>query len=174
MKNLFSKTVLILLLGSLIFQTNVYANSSWQWLTSSPKEILPLAITITLFIEIIGISLLGGLGNKLSVAIKGALIIIGANIASFSLPYVFRALSFHSFSGSWSHAWYDAFSSGPYYIVLLGYLFLTVAIEVPVIYYYLVNYTKNKRVLLTVIISVNVLTTLIVAVMERIMFHGQW
>ncbi|WP_413382032.1 hypothetical protein [Alkalihalobacillus sp. 1P02AB] len=174
MKNQLFQVTLSLILFTFMFHSTGYANSSWQWLTSSPKEILPLAIILTLCFEIIGILFLGKLVKNYLIKVIAALIIMVANIVSFLFPYIFRAIEFQAISGGWSYAWYDAFAAGPYYIVLTGYLFLTLSIEVPLIYLLLKKYSKDKRVLLGVVISVNVMTTLIVAIMERMMFYGHW
>ncbi|KGA95865.1 hypothetical protein AJ85_17210 [Alkalihalobacillus alcalophilus ATCC 27647 = CGMCC 1.3604] len=174
MKNQFIKAALSLILFIFMFHSTGYANSSWQWLTSSPKEMLPLAIILTLCFEIISILFLGKLVKNYSIKVIAALIITLANIVSFLFPYIFRAIEFQAVSGGWAYAWYDAFAAGPYYIVLTGYLFLTLCIEVPIIYFLLKNYSKSRRFLLGVVISVNVMTTLIVAIMERIMFYGHW
>lgn len=172
---LFYRMTVVLILFTIVYQTSVYANSSWHWLTDSPKKFLPYAILLTLVIEIVAIVFLGRLKSSLSLKVKGTLIIIIANIASFLLPYIYRTIEIESFYGEgWNVAWHLAFTSGPYYIVLLGFLFLTISVEVPIIYLYLKKHTERFRVLLSVIIIVNIVTTLIVAVMERMMFYGQW
>lgn len=133
-----------------------------------------LVIILTLFIEILVTLVLGKINSSVSLKIKIAILITVANIASFIFPYIFRAIEFLGVSGGWSNAWYDAFNAGPFYIVLTGYLFLTLVIEIPIIYLYVKKHTKNKVVLLAAIISANVFTTLIVAVIERMMFYGHW
>lgn len=172
---LFYRMIVVLILFTFVYQTTVYANSSWNWLTDSPEKFLPYAILLTLVIEIGAIVLLGRLKSGFSLKVKGTLIIILANIASFLLPYIYRSIEIESFYGEgWDAAWHLSFTSGPYYIVLLGFLFLTISVEVPIIYLYLKKHTERLRILLSVIIIANIVTTLIVAVMERIMFYGQW
>ncbi|WP_245613723.1 hypothetical protein [Alkalihalobacterium bogoriense] len=168
------KVVLCLCVFTLIFQVSVYANSSWQWLTSSPKELLPLAIGITLFIEIVAILFLSSLGKDLSIKVKAVVLIILANIMSFLFPYVWRMFEMQPFATDLADAWYLAFQSGPYYIVLLGYLFLTIIIEAPIIYYLLKKHAANAKRLLIVIIVSNVITTSIVAILERTLLQGTW
>ncbi|MEC5424824.1 hypothetical protein QGM71_15160 [Virgibacillus sp. C22-A2] len=174
MKKQFLIIPITFLLLTAFYQQTVYANSSWQWLTSSPKQLLPFAIVLTIGIEVTAILVLGKLKKDLSLSGKTVGIIAIANLVSFIIPYFFRAIEHLGVSGGWGNAWYDAFASGPYYIVLSGYLFFTIAIELPIIYSFLSKYTNNKRNLLGIILSVNILTTIIVAVMERMMFPGQW
>jgi len=99
-------------------------------------------------------------------------VICAANLASFMLPHlVFVIESPHSsFSESWamySHHW-------PSYIIGIGFLIMTLFIEVPIIYISLKSFAQNKKQLITVIIVVNIITTAAVAVTERIAYKGQW
>lgn len=161
----------IILLLFIIFHNTVYANSSWHWLTASPRELLPYVIVLTLGIEIVGLSIFGKLNYDLKKKVKAAIVVTMANIASFLLPYIIRATQLHSVS---SEPWYDSFTKGPYYIVLTGYLLLTLVVEVPMVYVYLHKLSQNRRVLLTTIILLNVITTILVAGLERTILKGQW
>lgn len=176
MKNLlFMKAAVVLFLLTFFYQTPVFANSSWNWLTDSPKKFLPYAILLTILIEILAVVIFGRLRRSFSLIIKLIVAIIIANVASFLVPYIYRAIELENFySEGWKKAWDLAFTSGPFYIVLLGYLFLTIIIEVPLMYLFLKKHTSSLRVLLTVIVTANILTTIIVAIMERMMFYGQW
>ncbi|RNA69916.1 hypothetical protein [Alteribacter keqinensis] len=167
-----SVAAVILLL--IVFSSPAFANSSWQWVTDSPRTLLPVAIALTLVIEITGIFLFGRLVKSVRVLVIGIGAVVLANFVSFILPYAVRAGNFLIYSGEWGIAWNMAATSGPYYIILLGYLGLTVLVEVPIVYYALKRYTRQVKTLLIVIITVNIITTLFVALMERMMFHGQW
>lgn len=164
------KIVSLLLLFLFCFHSTAFANSSWQWLTESPKKFLPYAVILTVTIEIIALLMFGKLVKNRKIKIMVASIVIGANLTSFLLPYLYRMKELRIFASSWFGAWDMAFSKGPYYIVLMGYLVLTT----PIIYLFFRKHTKDKRILLTVIILANVVTTAIVSVIERMMFYGRW
>ena len=174
-KNSKQKIPMALILFSYItlLSSTVYANSSWRWLTSSPKKLLPIAIVLTLMVEFIGILFLGRVKGKIK-PIKVLGIVALANIVSFVFPYIVRAYLFRATAGTFAYAWEDAFEAGPFYIVLLGYLILTILLELPLVYSYLKRHTSNKKILLKSIIGVNLITTIIVAVLERTLYHGQW
>jgi hypothetical protein len=155
---------------SAIYPVIIYANSSWHWVTRSPKKVLPIAIFFTLTLETIGIATY----NKIKDKGKVLFIVTIANIVSFVLPYIERARRHIPTSGTWFWAWRSAFDSGPYYMVLFGYLFLTLLAEIPIVYYCLCKKVDNKKRLLYSIISVNVVTTLIVGCLERLLCRGQW
>ncbi|UCZ53523.1 hypothetical protein LGQ02_01605 [Bacillus shivajii] len=166
--------IIPLILFSIIFPGIAFANSSWQWLTDSPMTLLPYAILFTLAVEILAILVFGQLVKNLSLKIKAMILIIVANLASFLLPYLFRALEVQAVAGSWENAWFAAFEAGPFYIVLTGYLFMTLLVEVPIIYFFLKKHTTNNRILFIVIVSANILTTAAIAAIERMMFYGHW
>lgn len=167
----FRKSMFYGLLGlSALYPAIIYANSSWCWVTRSPKKVLPIAVFLTLVLETMGIATYNKIKNKGIVLF----IVTIANIVSFILPYVERAYRHMPTSGTWFWAWRSAFDSGPYYMVLFGYLFLTLIAEIPIVYYYLRKKVDNEKRLLYSILSVNIVTTLIVAVLERLLCRGQW
>lgn len=167
-KNYIFISLLTLLCFTIFFDTYTFANSSWIWLTVSPMKVLPFAVIITLLIETVGVIKLNNISNRK----KTFIIITIANILSFLAPYIYRAIRFSPTTGGFYLP--SAFEKGPYYIVLTGYLFLTLIIEIPFVYHFLRNECENKKRLLISILSVNVVTTIIVAVMERILCRGQW
>lgn len=150
------------------FTITVNANSSWHWVTTSPKTILPIAIIITLLIETFGVLKMNCITN----AKRVFLIICLANILSFVSPYIERAYRFIPTSGGFSIS--AAFNKGPYYIVLAGYLMLTLIIEIPVVYLLLKKYVKSKKRLISSILCTNIITTILVAIGERILCIGRW
>lgn len=155
----------ILILG---LPVTAYANSSWHWLTTSPITVLPFAIVLTLLIETISIVRFGKANNFKKVFC----IVTFVNLLSFIAPYIERAYRFIPTSGGFNLL--AAFDKGPYYIVLVGYLALTVIIELPVAYFLLRKYTESEKKLAISILVANVITTFSVATIERIICIGQW
>lgn len=161
--------LLTTLLGTLLVFTpmTVYANSSWHWITVSPMKILPYVIILTLVVEITSVYLFGKVKN-----FKRAFYVISlANLFSYLAPYVERAYRFVPTSG------FDissAFNKGPYYIVLTGYLILTIVIELPTAFLLLRKYSESKSKLAISILASNIVTTLAVAIIERTVCVGQW
>lgn len=155
---------------SMFMVSTAYANSSWHWLTTSPMTVLPFAIIFTLLIETGAISKFNNIYNTKQVFAIVSL----ANLLSFLAPYLIRAYRFIPTSGGYSIS--AAFDKGPYYIVLSGYLLLTLIVELPLVYLYLrkeVANSKKGKLIKTIIIS-NVITTLAVAICERFICIGQW
>jgi heme/copper-type cytochrome/quinol oxidase subunit 4 len=134
-------------------------------------KVLPLAIILTLAIETWGVIVYGKVEEK----VKAFVIVTFANIASFIAPYVYSTFRLNRFYCSgWSYAWERAFNNGPNHIIRLAYLMLTLCIEVPLVYFLLKNRSNNKKRLLLITIAVNVITTIVVAVLERLLCQGRW
>jgi hypothetical protein len=93
-------------------------------------------------------------------------------LLSFIAPYLERAYRFIPTSGE--YAIMAAFNKGPFYIVLSGYLILTVIVELPLVFYLLREESANKKNLFMSILLSNTVTTLLVAVLERIICIGRW
>lgn len=171
-KGIFSKsnihtTIMLLMVLCLSFGKTVYANSSWIWLTDTqPYELLPVAIILTLFIETILLTMV------LKVNIKRIFrwVCIG-NLSSFVFPYIMMYGVQHTQMG---YNWIETFSSGPYYIIGMGYLLLTLVIEIPVIWSGVGKEIVNKRRGIGIIVIANTITTAIVFLMERIICQGKW
>ncbi len=145
-----------------------YANSSWHWVTISPLKILPIAIITTLLFEAVVIAKLG----KISDYNKTFLIVSFANLFSFLFPYLIRAYRFIPTSGGFDLL--AAFNKGPYYMVLTGYLVLTILVELPIVYLLLKKVAKSRLMLIISIVSSNIITTLLVAFFERQICKGVW
>jgi len=128
----------ILFIFALTYPIAAYANSSWHWVTYSSKKILPYAVIITLLIETVGIKLLG----KVNSWSRTLAVVTLANMISFIFPYFERALSHKATAGEFIWTWKSAFDSGPYYMILFGYLFLTLVLEMPVVYHFLKKMQK--------------------------------
>ena len=150
----------------LIFQIPVYANSSWHWVSeTNPFDILPIVIVLTLVIEYFTVKFFCSLKHS----IKLAIIICLANLASFLLPYTFLLLPNvvgYTFKNFIEHT--------PKYTIGLGYSFLTLASEIPIIFFSLRKEVKSKKNLLIAIIAVNIVTTIMVAIIERVFCSGEW
>lgn len=157
-----------------ILPSTVFANSSWRWLTDDPLTILPLAVIFTLLVEIFAIYLCNKT-TKLKLWRVG-LVVTGANLASFLLPYLFLGFEAHhlTYTSNIFEAIQYMMEKGPYYIVGFVFLFLTLVIEGPVVYFALKNSIKNEKKLIISIVVVNCITTLAVAIVEHVICRGQW
>lgn len=147
----------------LLFPTACFANSSWHWVTFAPYTLLPLAIALTLGIETWGIFRFAGVTAR-----RRAIIIVGmANSFSFIAPY------FVSFflSPPWKVLYYY-----PSYMVTLFSLVLTLIVELPVVYFGLRKTVPdhNRKRLFWIASWLNLLTTLLVGIIERIACRGEW
>jgi|LSQX01.1.fsa_nt_gb hypothetical protein len=148
--------------------TVCFANSSWHWLTASPKKVLPFAVILTLLIEIFAVVKFAGVKNIQ----KASIIITLANLLSFLAPCLERANRFIATSGVFSIG--GAFDKGPYYIVLSGFLLLTLVIELPTGFFLLRKDASSTKHLALAILIANLVTTGGVAIAERLICIGQW
>lgn len=152
-----------------ILSLNVFADSSWHWITDiHPRVIFPIAVIATLLCEFFGVTLI----CKIKKWWKVFLIIIVANLASFLFPCLFFVIfsPYGDFASS-----IKAFDSNyPSYIIEPFYLFLTLIIEVPIVYFTLKNECTNRKKLLITVIAVNIFTTAMIAIIERIFCVGSW
>lgn len=129
---------------------------------------MPLAVALTILIEISFVTLTLKITNIRKVC---GVIILG-NVMSFITPYIVvyciqrENMGYKTFE--------RAFAGGAYYIIGLGYLFLTIIIELPIVYYGLRKEIKNKTFGCMVICIVNGITTGVVFIIERIACYGQW
>lgn len=168
---LMKRTLLCCIMLSIISPITVSANSSWHWVTTSPLKALPLAVILTLAIETLGVIHFGKIANRF----RTFIVVTFANIVSFLVPYIYNTFRLSRFYGSgWIYAWERSFNNGPNYIIRLAYLILTLCIEIPLVYFLLKNCSKNKKILMFTIVIVNVITTILVAVLERLICQGQW
>lgn len=168
MKDRFYNAVIFTFIIVLFLTSAAYANSSWHWVTTSPMTVLPFAVVFTLLIETASVVKFG----KVSDTIKVLKVVSLANVMSFIAPYLERAYRFRRVLGGFSLS--AAFDKGPYYIILSGYLLLTIVVELPIVYYLLSKETVNKKQLAGAIVLSNVITTLLVAVLERMICIGRW
>lgn len=142
-----------------------HADSSWCWLTDNrPFDILPPVALATVVIEVLAIWLIPHTGKS----IKTAVAVILANAASFLLPYAICLNDpvYHDFD--------QVLDAGPNYIVGIGFLMLTFMIEIPIVYNLLKKHVESRRKLLWTIVGSNIITTVMVAIVERVVTDGYW
>jgi hypothetical protein len=164
------------LILSLIFllPSACFANSSWGWLTDAPYTLLPLAIALTLIIETLGLIRFAGVFKPW----RALFIVSVANVCSFIVPY-FMVFFLDVFFGwenpwSWSHIERRILNGPDSYLVNLFSVAITLVVELPVVYYGLRNTVSadGRRRLFWTIVWLNLLTTLIVAIIERMACVG--
>ena len=140
------------------------ANSSWHWISSTrPYDLLPIVITVTLFIETVALTRFTGVqpfGKVLC-------IVLLANSVSFAAPFVFPDYQPY---GKLS----EVLDRCPIYIVGTAYLLVTLLAELPVVYLALRKYTDHPRRLLWTSLGANVVTTALTALAERLFCYGSW
>ena len=62
----------------------------------------------------------------------------------------------------------------PQYIIGPFYYVLTIGIELPIVYFFIKKESTNKKRLVNTIIIVNLITTLITFIIERLICKGTW
>ena len=165
---LFSVPV-ISVLGTSAFTLLASANSSWVWISETrPYDILPFVIIGTLLIETVAVNLVSKVGNWY----KTFFAVLVGNVISFVVPYIG-----YSNTTPYADAGYtlsEIINHGPYYTVGTAFLLLTLIIELPVVYFLLKKDADNKKKLALCIVLANVVTTVLVAAVERTLCYGRW
>ena len=165
MKKRITRVIVITCFVLLIIPQAVFADSSWCWLTDTrPFDILPPVALATIVIEVLAIWLIPHTGKLM----KTAVAVILANAASFLLPYALLLNDpvYPKFD--------DMLNAGPNYIVGAGFVILTLVLEIPIVYNLLKKHVDSKKKLLWVIVGSNIVTTAMVAVIERMVTDGYW
>ena len=165
MKKRITRVIVITCFVLLIIPQAVFADSSWCWLTDTrPFDILPPVALATIVIEVLAIWLIPHTGKLM----KTAVAVILANVASFLLPYALLLNDpvYPKFD--------DMLNAGPNYIVGAGFVILTLVIEIPIVYNLLKKHVDSKKKLLWSIVGSNIVTTAMVAVIERMVTDGYW
>ena len=164
---LFSMPV-ISVLGVSVFPMLASANSSWVWISETrPYDILPFVIIGTLLIETVAVNLVSKVGNWY----KTFFAIFIGNIISFVVPYIGYSNSIYAEAG---YTLSQIIDRGPYYTVGTAFLLLTLIIELPVVYFMLKKDADSKKKLALCIVLANVVTTVLVAIVERTLCYGRW
>ena len=149
-----------------LLPANAFADSSWVWISEKrPFDILPWVALGTILIEWLSIWLIPRTGH----AFKVLGIVMVANAASFLLPYAFLKADL-----SWYGTFEHILDSGPHYIVSGVFLLLTLLVEMPIVYNVLKSKVQDKKKLQLAIIVSNIITTVGVAIIERIITEGHW
>lgn len=158
-------SVAFLLLFS--FSFTAFANSSWVWISETrPYDVLPFVAAATLAIETAALNLVLKIGNWHKV-FSGVLV---GNLISFAVPYIGYSNTPPYYDMPLSHI----LERGPFYTVGAAFLFLTVAVELPFIYFWLKKNVQNKKLLVLVTVVANVVTTAMVAMVERLLCEGYY
>ena len=164
---LFSMPV-ISVLGISIFSMLASANSSWVWISETrPYDILPFVIIGTLLIETVAVNLVCKVGNWY----KTFFAVLVGNIISFIAPYIGYSNSLY---GQMGYTLSQIIDRGPYYTVGAAFLLLTLIVELPIVYFLLKKDADNKKKLALCIVLANIVTTVLVAVVERTLCYGRW
>ena len=164
---LFSMSV-ISALGVSAFPMFASANSSWVWISETrPYDILPFVIIGTLLIETVAVNLVSKIGNWY----KTFFVIFIGNIISFAVPYIGYSNSIYAEVG---YTLSQIIDRGPYYTVGTAFLLLTLIVELPIVYFLLKKDADNKKKLALCIVLANIVTTVLVAVVERTLCYGRW
>ena len=159
-------SVTFLLLAGFIF--SVSANSSWVWISEKrPYDLLPFVALATLLIETLGYNYLLKIENFYR-TFCGVLI---GNLISFAVPYI-------GYSNTTPYAGYytltQILNRGPFYTVGAAFLIITILVELPFMYFWLKKEVENKNKLVAVAILLNTVTTVMVAVIERVFCEGYY
>ena len=159
-------SLLTIILGVFLIPQVAFADSSWVWLTDKrPFDILPVVAAATIVIEVLSIWLIPCTRKF----VKTAAVVVIANAVSFLFPYFILLVT-----DTWYGTFQDKLNAGPNYIVGGLFLFITLLLEVPITYQLLKEDVRNTRTLLITIISANVATTAMVAIVERLITEGYW
>lgn len=143
-----------------------FADSSWVWISETrPYDVLPWVAIATLIIETGIIWYVGRTGRLLKVF---CVVTLG-NLLSFAVPYLPVVMDpIHTKLHSALEHW-------PVYTVGFLYLVITILVELPIEYRLLRGDAgERQKPLLYAVIGSNVLTTVMVAVVERIFCRGHW
>lgn len=167
-ENKFCISFLLAMILSVGFSVTALANSSWVWITQSrPYDVLPFVIVFTLVAETYVIKNFCDIENTLRVFIP---VFIG-NIISYAMPYAVDAYLVSSERiYSLEHFW----EYGHFYTVGMVFIFITLAVEIPTVYFFLRKKVEDKKNLLKVIGIINIITTVAVALIERVICRGRW
>ncbi len=149
------------------FSVTAFANSSWAWITESrPYDVLPFVIVFTLVTETCIIAYFSKIESKSRVFVP---VLIG-NLLSYAMPYIVYSNSLYGEVYGLKHA----LDHSPYYTVGIHFLVMTLVVELPVVYLSLRKKAADKKVLTITTVAINVITTLVVALIERLICRGQW
>ena len=164
--------VLCCLLFTAVFHITVSANSSWGWIAETRLyEVLPYVIIMTLAIKILAINKIPKIGKPFKVFC----VVTFANLLSFAAQYLFAYSVFSSEEMSEKfYSFKEMLDIAPPYNIGAACLIITLAIEIPIVYNAFKDSVQNKKLLLWTVIGASVITTIIVAVIENVLYHAPW
>lgn len=166
-KNNTLMSVTLAFIMSFGFSLMAFANSSWRWITASrPYDVLPFVIVFTLVAETYFIAFFCKIESKSRVFVP---VFIG-NLLSYAMPYIVESQSMYGEHYGLKHS----IDHGPFYTVGTAFLIMTLVAELPVVYLMLKKKAEDKRVLAISIVIINVITTVAVALVERLLCRGEW
>lgn len=150
-------------LVTLAVPVTALANSSWCWLTDvRPIYIFPITAVLTIAIETAMINCFAKINN----IGKTLLAVIIANLFSFACPYISYLFTTPLYT-------LDQFiNNTPSYVVTSVFVIITLVAEIPVVFLILRKNCKSKSALFISIFTSNVLTTAMVALIERLVCKG--
>lgn len=168
MKNRRSTLFSVFLLLLFIPQV-VSANSSWCWISETrPYDVLPVVAIATILVEC-------GMINR-CIRPKNYHVILAyvsvANLLSFICPYIINYCRLTVVRGYQPIS--EMFEHWPAYTVGICFLIMTIAVELPIVYFGLKKRSDNTKKLKGIIVLANVITTIMVAVVERLFCQGHW
>jgi hypothetical protein len=194
-------SIFIIVIMMILGTQTVYA-SSWHWKIAPPLLVLlPFAIIFTLIVETVSIVKFGEVKKSFKVfcvIIVPNLLSFAASFLDpikdyidlhrsvvYDVPFVYSffkpikdLVDIYSSNGYNIMSIYQLIEEsaryGPYYIIVFKYLILTFLIEIPFVYLVLRKDTLSRKKLAISILTSNVITTLVIAVCERIFFTGTW
>lgn len=147
----------------------VSANSSWCWISETrPYDVLPVVAIATILIEV---GMINRYARSQSLYRTMACVVV-ANLLSFVCPYIVNYCRL--IEGKGYQPMSDMFEHWPVYTVGICFLIMTVAVELPIVYFGLRKSVDDTKKLKRMIIIANVLTTIMVAVVERTICQGHW
>lgn len=166
-KNNTLMSVTLAVIMSFGFSFMAFANSSWRWITASrPYDVLPFVVVFTLVAETYFIAFFCKIDSKRTVFVP---VLIG-NLLSYAMPYIVESQSMYGEYYGLKHS----IDHGPFYTVGIAFLVMTLIAELPVVYLSLRKKAEDKKVLAISIVIINVLTTVAVALTERLLCRGEW
>ena len=167
-KNNFVVSLITAVALSFGFSVVTFANSSWAWITQSrPYDVLPFVIVFTLVAETYVIKAVSGIRTAGEVFVP---VLLG-NLLSYAVPYITYSQT-TPYAGAFSLGY--ILERGPFYTVGVAFLITTLVVEIPVVYMFLKKKTEEKRNLILADIGVNAFTTVVVAIIERVICRGRW
>lgn len=150
-----------------LFPLTASANSSWYWISETrPYDILPWVAIATLLIETAGLLLFA----KTQSILRTFSLVAVANALSFAAPYLIN-LQIYSEE---MFPYRNYLEKSPSYTVGFLFCMATVFIELPIVYYSLRKHTASKTAFIFTIVGSNIVTTILVAIVERLFCVGQW